>query len=74
MQEAGLIDRLSVKWWGFKLEADKAELERGLETLTLGYENVLFPFGILGAGILIAIAANIGELCGGDLVKKKAPR
>ena len=31
MQEAGLIDRLSVKWWGFKLEADKAELDRGLQ-------------------------------------------
>ena len=75
MQETGLIDRLKDKWWGFKLAADSDSDRRGKErfqALTLGYENVLFPFGVAVAGMLVALMAVIAEQCGGVVRKMGA--
>ena len=64
MQESGYLDKLKGKW------VSKAEERRfGFgEAITLGYENVLFPFGIVAiaalAGVMIAAVELVHKSIG----------
>ena len=60
MQESGFLDKLKGKW---VRRVEERQFGFG-EAIPLGYENVLFPFGIVAiaafAGVIIA-AAELGH-------------
>ena len=56
LYEVGVIDRLMRKNVIIQNE------EFGIaEAVALGYENVLFPFGIIFLGMVLAVVAIVGE-------------
>ena len=58
MKESGLVDKLQDKW------VNKVEERRhGFgDAIPLGYENVLFPFGIVAVALLIGVVIAVAEL------------
>lgn len=72
MLESGTIDKISRKW----KENDKPDGSRDVtaessqqEALVLGYDNLLFPFLIIFAGVGLAFLFSIGEWA-----RKRIPR
>ena len=56
LYEMGVMDRLKHKY------VDKPNKEFGFpEAITLGYENLLFPFGFIVLGMILAASAIIVE-------------
>ena len=64
MKESGLIDKLSDKWWRFALrQTQNDKSSENEEAVTLGYENVLFPFAFVAIGLIVALVVIMGEFC-----------
>ena len=58
MQESGLLDKLKGKW-----VSRGGERRFGFgEAIPLGYENVLFPFGIVAIAALVGVIIAAAEL------------
>ena len=57
MQERGLINRSEKKWYG-----DRAQIFEMTEPIVLAFDNLIFPFGCLAVGILIAIPITVAEV------------
>ena len=59
MQESGLVAKLKDKWVN-KLE--ESQFVGFGDAIPLGYENVLFPFGIVAIAILVGAIIVVAEL------------